>query len=110
MKHIFILTVTMSILVSCHPGSFKSEIDFANKLAQQGLWKEAHFRWQKSITKGKETAAAYNNLAVYYEKTGNREKAEAAYKNALKLEPQNQYIVSNYKKFKQKKEKNKNEK
>jgi Tfp pilus assembly protein PilF len=110
LKHIFILAITMSVLVCCHPGRFKTEIDFANKLAQQGLWKEAHFRWQKSITRGKETAAAYNNLAVYYEKTGDLKKAESAYKNALKLAPQNKYIVSNYKKFKQKKEINKNEK
>ncbi len=110
MKHILILIGTIFVLVSCHPNNFKSEFDFANKLAQQGLWKEAHFRWEKAVTQEKETAAIHNNLAIYYEKIGKPEKAETAYKKALKLEPQNKYILSNYKKFKEKDEKKKNEK
>ena len=74
------------------------------------MWKEAHFRWQKSITQGKATAATYNNLAVYYEKIGENDKAESAYKKALKLAPGNKFIYSNYDKFKRKDKKVKNEK
>jgi Flp pilus assembly protein TadD len=109
-RYILILALGLTILVSCHPGTYKTEIEFGNKLAQQGLWKEAHFRWQKTITRGKESAAAYNNLAVYYEKNGEKEKAEAAYQKALKLAPGNQYIISNYDKFKQKNKGTQNEK
>ncbi len=109
MKNLAILTCLILFIVSCAPHRFKSEFDFANKLAQQGLWEEAYFRWKKSLSRGDETAAIHNNLAIYYERAGNLQSAEAEYKKALKLDPGNTQLLSNYKKFKQHIEKKKNE-
>lgn len=88
------------LAVSCVPNRFKSEFQFGNKLAEQGLWDEAYFRWQKSLSGGNETAALHNNLAVYFERQGKIKSAEAEYKKALKLDPNNEEIQKNYKKFK----------
>jgi Tfp pilus assembly protein PilF len=109
LKNIFLFSLFICLFVSCSANRFKSEVDFANKLAQQGLWQEAYFRWSKSLDSQKTSAAIYNNLAVYYDKTGKTNEAEDAYQKALKLEPENRYIQSNYKKFKQREEKKKNE-
>jgi Flp pilus assembly protein TadD len=90
---------------------YKSEFDFANKLGQEGLWKEAHYRWQKILAEGKESAALYNNIAVALEEMGRFEEAEEAYKKALKLAPNNSTIRSNYDRLKKlsKKPKSENE-
>ena len=78
----------------------KTEFEFANKLAQEELWKEAFYRWNKLLEEGKESAALYNNIAIAYEERGEFEKAEAAYQKALKLSPGNSTVQSNYDKFK----------
>jgi Flp pilus assembly protein TadD len=110
LKTLAILICLTLVIVSCAPNRFKSEFDFANKLAQQGLWEEAFFRWKKSMSLGNETAALHNNLAIYYERKGEIQSAEAEYQKALKLDPENAQISSNYKKFKQQhSEKKKNE-
>ncbi|MFC2161913.1 tetratricopeptide repeat protein, partial [Acidobacteriota bacterium] len=47
-----------------------------------------------------ESGAAYNNLAVAYEKNGDWDNAGKAYESALKFAPKNKYIQANYEKFK----------
>lgn len=108
MKNIFLFALFICLFISCSANRYKSEVDFANKLAQRGLWEEAYFRWSKSLDNQGDSAVIYNNLAVYYEKKGKIKKAEEAYQKALKLDPENQHIQSNYKKFKQREEKNEN--
>jgi Tfp pilus assembly protein PilF len=76
-----------------------TELGFANKLAAQGLWKEAHYRWKKVLATGKENARIYNNIAIAMEREGNIEEAEAAYKKALQLAPNNSTVKGNYEKF-----------
>lgn len=107
LKRISLFLIFVFLLVSCSANRFKSEVDFANKLAQQGLWEEAYFRWAKTLESQKGSAVIYNNLAVYYEKIGKTKKAEEAYQKALKIEPGNKYVQSNYNKFKEKEEKKK---
>ncbi len=91
----------------------KTEFEFANRFAREGLWKEAYYRWNRLLEQGKDSAALYNNIAVAYEEKGEPEKAEAAYQKALKLSPGNQTVKSNYDRFKkmlEKERENKNEK
>lgn len=112
---ITILIVSICAVNACSTNPVpKTEFEFANRLAQNDLWKEAHFRWSKLLEQGKESPALYNNIAVAYEKMGQFEEAEQAYRKAMKLSPNNSTIKSNYDKFKrmlkQDKDKNENEK
>jgi Tfp pilus assembly protein PilF len=78
----------------------KTELEFANKLAQNDLWKEANFRWMKLLKQGKESAALYNNIAISFEEMGKFKEAEESYRKALKLSPNNSTIKNNYNNFK----------
>ena len=101
MKKLLVPLLLITVLGACSAKrNFNSEFDFGNKLAQEGLWKEAHFRWKKALAEGKRSAALYNNLAVALEEMGEFEKAEEAYKKALKLSPNNLTIQSNLNKLK----------
>ncbi|MCK4762249.1 MAG: tetratricopeptide repeat protein [Candidatus Aminicenantes bacterium] len=103
MKRWILLLVSVSIALSfcsARKNYFKSEVDFANKLAAQGMWKEAYFRWQKALSRGKESALIHNNMAVALEKMEKFKEAEDAYKKALKLSPGNALIKKNYEKLK----------
>lgn len=92
----------LSILFGYYGCASKGEI---NQLrlgvwaAEQDLWDEAIFRWQKALEKEPQSAILYNNLAVAYERRGLWEKAKEAYETALKLAPENKYIQANYKYF-----------
>ena len=112
---ITILIVSIWFVSACSSNPVpKTEFEFANRLAQDDLWQEAYFRWNKLLEQGKESAALYNNMAVAHEKMGQFEEAEQAYQKALKLSPNNSTVMSNYDKFKrmlkQDKDKDKNEK
>lgn len=114
MRHIIFLLIIVLFLSFCSAKVQKSELDFANDLARQGLWKEAYLRWQRVLDSGKETAAIHNNMAIALEQMGKRDEAEKEYKKALELAPNNNRIKSNYERFNDfgisKKEKEKKEK
>ena len=74
----------------------KSQTEFGIKVAQNGLWKEATFRWEKATQIDPTYAEAWNNLAIGYEHQGRFEDAERAYKKALELSPKNTLIRQNY--------------
>jgi Tfp pilus assembly protein PilF len=79
----------------------KAQVEFGIKVAQNGLWKEAAYRWEKAIQIDPTYAAAWNNLAVAYEQQGNFDKAREAYEKAVNLEPKNLLFRQNYDLFKE---------
>jgi Tfp pilus assembly protein PilF len=79
----------------------RAQVDFGIKVAEQGLWREAIYRWERAVALDSKYAAAYNNLAVGYEHEGAFEKAKAAYEMALKLDPKNNYVKQNFDLFKE---------
>ena len=74
----------------------KKQVEFGIKVAQNGLWNEALYRWKKAVETDPTYAAAWNNLAIAYEHEGRFEEAKAAYEKALQLDPKNLMIKQNY--------------
>jgi Flp pilus assembly protein TadD len=81
--------------------SAKSQVDFGIKVAQNGLWKEAMYRWEKAVQLDPTYAAAWNNLGIGYEHEGRFEEARQAYEKAVTLDPKNVLIRQNYDLFKE---------
>lgn len=79
----------------------KSQLQFGVQVVEHGLWREAIYRWEKAVELDPRYAAAYNNLAVAYEREGQPEKARKAYQKALDLEPNNPVIRQNFDLFKE---------
>jgi Tfp pilus assembly protein PilF len=79
----------------------KEQVEFGIKVAQNGLWKEAAYRWEKAVQLDPTYAAAWNNLAIAYEQQGDFEKAAKAYETAVKIDPENLMIRQNYDLFKE---------
>ena len=77
----------------------KAQVEFGIKVAQNGLWKEATYRWEKATQIDPTYAEAWNNLAVGYEHQGRFDDAEQAYQRAMKLDPKNTLIRQNYELF-----------
>ena len=77
----------------------KSQVEFGIKVAQNGLWKEATYRWEKAVELDPTYAAAWNNLGIGYEQEGRFEEARKAYEKALALDPKNLMIRQNYELF-----------
>ena len=79
----------------------RSQVEFGIKVAEQGLWKEAIYRWERAAELDPTYAAAFNNLAVAYETEGLMDKAKKAYERALELDAKNVYIRQNFDLFKE---------
>lgn len=101
MTFVLILFPLFALLSGCAAQVQHKQLRFGVQAAQKNLWDEAIFRWNKVLRSTPDSAPAHNNLAVAYEKKGLWEKAEKEYQLALKLSPNNEYIQSNMKKFKQ---------
>jgi Tfp pilus assembly protein PilF len=79
----------------------KEQVEFGIKVAQNGLWREAAYRWEKAVQIDPTYAAAWNNLAVAFEQQGNFDKAREAYEKAVELDPKNLLFRQNYDLFKE---------
>jgi len=77
----------------------KAQVEFGVAVAQQGLWREALYRWKRAVEIDPTYAAAYNNLAVAYEQSGLLDQARQAYERAVALDPKNDLIRQNYESF-----------
>ena len=80
-------------------GSFKEEMRFGAEAAQQGLWREAMFRWEKILKDHPDNARLHNNLGVAYESLGQFERARKEYEDARRLDPDNKEIRDNFESF-----------
>lgn len=99
-----LLAVAISATAAVAAGDRKeaqAQVDFGIKVAEQGLWKEAIYRWERAVALDPTYAAAFNNLAVGYETAGLFDKAKAAYERALELDPKNATIRQNFDLFKE---------
>lgn len=88
------------LFTQCAKPPPQSQLQFGILAAQRDLWDEAIFRWKKAVALEPDSSSAHNNLAVAYEKKGLWEEAKKEYEVALKLNPKNEYIQSNFEKFK----------
>ena len=79
----------------------KEQVDFGIKVAQNGLWREAQYRWERAVQLDPTYAEAWNNLAIAYEHSGQFDDARKAYETAIKLAPKNMLIRQNYDLFKE---------
>src|SRR5690348_15490495 len=79
----------------------KKEVEFGIKVAQNGLWNEALYRWKKAVERDPTYAAAWNDLAIAYEHEGRFDEAKDAYEKAIQLDPKNLMIKQNYDLFKE---------
>lgn len=97
--------VLLLLLVAAAPlaaeESADRQIDFGLKVAQQGLWQEARFRFERAVEAEPGNAAALNNLAVALEQMGEFADARKAYEKALELKPDDIYIQQNYDLFRE---------
>ena len=100
-----IILIPLSLgLIGCSSMRTENQLQFGIQAAQKELWDEAIFRWMKAVELDPQSAAAFNNLAVAFERKGQWEEAEKAYEAALKLSPDNKYIKSNAQRFKERQE------
>ncbi len=93
---LLILTAAPQAAAADERSEAKAQVEFGIRAAQNELWKEATYRWEKATQIDPTYAEAWNNLAIGYEYTGRFKEAEAAYQRALKLDPDNAMIRHNY--------------
>ena len=79
----------------------REQNDFGIRVARQGLWREAVFRWERAVELDPTYAAAFNNLAIAYETMGEFARAKQAYERAVELDPKSLYIRQNFDLFKE---------
>jgi Flp pilus assembly protein TadD len=95
MKIVSVIFIVLLVCQGCASNVYKSEFAFGVKLAEQGLWREAFFRWQKELARGDNSASVHNNMAVALEALGRFAEAESEYQKALQVDPGNKYIQAN---------------
>jgi Tfp pilus assembly protein PilF len=98
-----IVLVTALAIAGCrsglNPAEAQTQRRFGVQMAKMNLWREAMFRFHRAVEMNPSDAQAYNNLAVAYEANGDFDNAAKAYREALRLDRNNQYIAKNYSRF-----------
>jgi tetratricopeptide (TPR) repeat protein len=79
--------------------SAAAEKNYGARMAKQGYWHEALFRFRRAIALAPNDAEIQNDLAVAYEAVGETANALAAYRRALELAPEETHIRRNYARF-----------
>lgn len=78
------------------PTTRESEVEFGIAMAQQGLWQEALFRFERARGFDPFYAEAFNNLGITYEQLGRLVEARQMYERASQLDPHHPSIKQNY--------------
>ncbi len=73
----------------------KQMIKFGISLGEQGLWKEALYRWQEALRYDPDNPQLHNNIAVALESQGDLEGARESYRRAEELAGRARYIDRN---------------
>ena len=94
-------TATASVRAADNESDARAQVEFGIAVAQEGLWREAIYRWERAVDLDPGYAAAWNNLGIGYEHAGRFDKARDAYERALDLEPGNMMIQQNYDLFRE---------
>jgi Flp pilus assembly protein TadD len=96
------LALALAANVSCASAAkaeMKQQWDFGVQMARRGAWREALFRFRRSVELVPRSAELHNNLAVAYESTGDYRNAHHEYEAALELDPKNERIRANFDSF-----------
>lgn len=104
-RRVFVFLAALLLAASAASASDRSkakeQVEFGIKVAQNGLWNEALYRWKRAVELDPSYAAAWNNLAIAFEHEGRFEEARQAYEKALQLDAKNMLIKQNYDLFKE---------
>ena len=73
----------------------KKLLKFAARMAKDGNWGEARYRWQRAAAADPENPFILNNIAVALEAEGEHEEAKGYYTEALALSDGNDWIEDN---------------
>ena len=79
--------------------SIHQEFEYGARMARQGFWKEAKFRFEQVVAREPNNARAHNNLAIALEANGQFPEAFEEYKKAVSLDSADRSIQQNYTKF-----------
>lgn len=96
-----LLTLGSSSVAADNRSEAEKHVKFGIEVAQKNLWREAASLFERATELDPTYAAAFNNLAVAYERQGNLGDALRTYERALKLAPNNQYARQNYELFRE---------
>ena len=99
-----LLLVLLLLVPGPAPAAEKSsgqQVKFGIDVAQQGMWREALFRFERAVEIDPRNSSALNNLAVAQEQMGEFEEARKNYERALEIKPDDLYIQQNYDLFRE---------
>ena len=102
-----LLLTTLAVALGATPGcasnpvaaSAAAEKHYGARMAKQGFWHEALFRFRRALALAPNDAEIQNDLAVAYEAVGETANALAAYRRALELAPEETHVRRNYARF-----------
>ncbi len=101
--HAALLAIAFCVAAAC--GSAPRDNDagdqkaWGTKMAREGFWREALFRYQRAAALRPNDPEILSNLAVAFEATGEPARALGIYRRALELAPEDQKIKRNYARF-----------
>ncbi|MBW3564062.1 MAG: tetratricopeptide repeat protein [Acidobacteria bacterium] len=96
------LTTLVAVPIGCRSHDLSTEqgqARFGVEAAEMNLWREARFRFEKTVQMNPDDARNWSNLAVAYEGTGEYDLARDAYLRALQLDRANEFVQRNYSRF-----------
>ena len=103
-----VLVVVAALAVFAPPAyadarsSAKSQVEFGIKVAQNGLWKEATYRWEKAVeARSRPTRPPGTTSASATSTKESSTRRSKAYEKAVALDPKNLLIRQNYDLFKE---------